>query len=135
MAEVLTPEQKKKFEAMLRQQSDFYGRGRTTWSAMYYGAIVLAIVLGAITALLPVIVKYIGLEDMQDTLTTVLGGASAGTTSASATAGFDKKWRAYRLSKSRIEQLRSEFIARDPTDADLETLKQIENEHNNTLIS
>jgi hypothetical protein len=125
---VLTSEQKEKFESKLRQQTEWYGRGQRLWSLTHHATLFISALSSAAAAVIPQLEGFAS-GTVQKNLTSILAGSATVLISLNTAGSFGKKWRANRVSKSKVEQLSGELIAREPTTTDIDRLNQVESDH------
>lgn len=125
---VLTSEQKERFETKLNQLSEWYGKGRRQWSFAHHSALYISAISSAAAAVIPQLQGFTN-QALQKNLTSILASLATVLISLGTAGGFARKWRANRVNKSKVEQLKGELIAREPTRADIDRLTQIEIDH------
>jgi hypothetical protein len=123
----LTCEQKKRFEAQLRERGNWYLRGRRQWSFAYHFTIFASATLSAVAAVMLQLQK-LDIPFRED-LASILAGLAAVLIAVNTAGGFSRKWQANRRSRDKIETLQNELIARDPTPEDIERLNKLIVEH------
>lgn len=100
----------------------------------YSSTLLVSIVASAAAAVIP---RLQGFSDpiYPKNLTSILAGLAAVLISLSTAGGFGKRWRACRLSRSKVRELKNEHIGRDATRGDIDRLNQIDEEHNAAITS
>lgn len=126
-AHPFTFEQKEKFAHKLAEMREWYVRGQRNWSFLHHLTTTLAITFSAAAALIPQLKSWE--QASAKDWTTLLAGVAAVLISLSKGFGFERKWRANRLSNSKIQALDNELTFRDPTMADVTKLNRIVEDH------
>jgi hypothetical protein len=112
---IVTPDERATLKAQIEEKYSWYDRGSRWWSTAHHSSLYLAAGLSGASALL---LKLDSLKQWHYA-TDVAAVASAvaallGTIAASG--GFERKWRANRLSRGKVEELRID-LADDSADA------------------
>src|SRR5215813_924488 len=112
---IVTPEEKTQLKAQPDEKYAWYNKGSRWWSAAHHSSLYLAAGFSAASALM---LKLDSLKQWQyitDVAATVSAVAALlGTFAASG--GFERKWRANRISRGKIEELRID-LTDDSADA------------------
>jgi hypothetical protein len=94
--------------------------GQKGWSfanhVALFGAAIISVAIGFIVQIKTPILEKLS----NDTLSTILAFCAAALSALAATGGFDRKWRANRLSRGRLDELRIDFM---DSNADLRIIR------------
>lgn len=101
---------RKELQSRIEKQQSVYNRGTIAWSAIYNSCLVGAAILSAAAA---VVIKVDAWKIYASDTAAVCAGLSALLNSLNLGGGFDRKWRANRAARSRINQLLVDLS--DPT--------------------
>lgn len=130
---ILEAEKRARFESRLTEVSEWRLKGRKQWSFLFHTTLYISLIASAAAAVMPQLQGFTN-EAFQKNLTSILAGLAALMISLSTAGGFNRKWAANRITSGKVNQLKGELIARDPTAADAIRLEQIEAEHNAAII-
>jgi hypothetical protein len=115
-------DQREKLNAEVARCFRRFNRGCYAWSAAHHGSLLLGAVLGAFGAALlktNYLATFFGKGEVND-LAAVCAALTTLITTVAAFAGFKEKWRANRLARGRINQLKIDLM--DPS-ADLSAVQ------------
>src|SRR6266404_1799368 len=102
----MTAEEKAELKTMVESKYDEYRSGAKSWSGIYHGCLFASIIASSVATL------FLKLEILKNTYQSDIAASlallAAILTAMTAEGGFNRKWRANRVSRSLTEQLRTD---------------------------
>jgi hypothetical protein len=110
-----------KIESEINYWHRRWSRGQRAWSFVNYlalfGAAIISVAIGYIVQIKTPLLENLSNEN----ISTILAFCAAALSALAATGGFDRKWRAARLSRGRLDELRIDLM---DSNADLRTIRE-----------
>ena len=102
----MTNEERAELTTMVERKYNEYRSGAKSWSGVYHGCLFISIIASAVATL------FLKLEILKNTYQSDIAASlallAAILTAMTAEGGFNRKWRANRVSRSLTEQLRTD---------------------------